>query len=272
MSRIVALLTVYQNDNLPAFQAALESLYGQSLKDFDIFVQEDGPIDERIHTYLTKELAFQRITFLGVRDKNKGFDFSLNELIERAMLLNYDYIARMDADDIAMPCRLEKQLDFMASHPKVDVCGTLIEEFGEDIDYSKVVRYPLEHSAMLHFFQKRVPIAHVSAFFRRDYFDKAGLYETQGHWNNGDTLMWMKGFASNCQFANIDYVGVKVRVNRGFFGRRGGFKKAWADFKNRLTVNRTLRFGPIAYGYACATFAVNLLPPALKKYAYKYLR
>jgi len=75
MSRIVALLTVYQNDNLTAFQAALESLYGQSLKGFDIFVQEDGPIDERIHTYLTNEVACQRIAFLGVRDKNKGFDY-----------------------------------------------------------------------------------------------------------------------------------------------------------------------------------------------------
>jgi len=140
------------------------------------------------------------------------------------------------------------------------------------MDYTKVVKYPLGHRAMLNFFQKRVPIAHVSAFFRRRYFDQAGLYETKGHWNNGDTLMWMKGFATNCQFANIDYIGVKVRVNRDFFGRRGGLKKAWSDFKNRLTVNRTLRFGPLAYGYACVTFVVNLLPSIMKKYAYKYLR
>ena len=272
MSQIVALLTVYQNDRLPAFQSALESLYGQSLSSFDIYVQEDGPVDKEIHDYLTDELACQRITFLGTRDENKGFDYSLNELIDRAMHLKYDYMVRMDADDIAVSDRLERQLSFMESHPEVDVCGTFIEEFGEDINYIKLVKYPLSHQAMLRFFQKRVPIAHVSAFFRCSYFKKAGLYETQGHWNNGDTLMWMKGFAANCQFANIDYIGVKVRVNQDFFSRRGGLKKAWSDFKNRLTVNHTLGFGPLAYGYACSTFVVNLLPSTMKKYAYKYLR
>jgi len=272
MSRIVALITVYQNDNLPAFQAAMESLYDQSFHDFDIFVQEDGLVDKQIHTYLVDQLQYQRIAFLGTRNENKGFDHSLNELIERAMLLKYDYMVRMDADDISKSERLERQFNFMQSHPDVDICGTFIEEFGENIDYNKVVKYPMNHQAMLRFFQKRVPIAHVSAFFRRRYFDQAGLYETKGHWNNGDTLMWMKGFAANCQFANIDYIGVKVRVNRDFFGRRGGLKKAWSDFKNRLTVNRTLGFGPLAYGYACATFVVNLLPSTMKKYAYKYLR
>lgn len=272
MSRIVVLLTVYQNDRPPAFQAALESLYNQSLSGFDIFVQEDGPIDQSIHAYLEGELQSRRIAFLGVRGENRGFDYSLNELIERAIQLEYDYMVRMDADDISVPDRLEKQFNFMESNPEVDVCGTLIEEFGDDIDYAKVVKYPLEHQSMLRFFQKRVPIAHVSAFFRRRYFDKAGLYETEGHWNNGDTLMWMKGFAADCQFANINHVGVKVRVNRDFFGRRGGLKKAWSDFKNRLRVNRTLGFGPLAYGYACATFVVNLLPAFMKKYAYKYLR
>ena len=272
MSGVAALLTVYQNDRLPAFQAALESLYNQSLDDLDIFVQEDGPVDSQIHTYLEGELQHQNIEFLGVRSENKGFDYSLNELIDKTMQLGYDYLARMDSDDISTPSRLEMQLEFMQSHPEVDVCGTFIEEFGEDMDYTKLVRYPLGHRAMLNFFQKRLPIAHVSAFFRRSYFDKAGLYQTQGHWNNGDTLMWMKGFAANCQFANIEHIGVKVRVNRDFFGRRGGLKKAWYDFKNRLIVNRTLGFGPLAYGYACATFVVNLLPSTMKKYAYKYLR
>ena len=272
MSRVVALLTVYRNDSLSDFQEALGSLYGQSMGNFDIFVQEDGPVDDKIHTYLTNELDDHRIVFLGVTPENRGFDYSLNELIERAIRLEYDYIVRMDADDICTPDRLKKQLNFMQSHPEVDVCGTFIEEFGDGIDYRKIVRYPLQHQDMLRFFQKRVPVAHVSAFFRRCYFDKAGVYETTGHWNNGDTLMWMKGFATNCQFANIDYVGVKVRVSQDFFGRRGGLKKAWSDFKNRITVNRTLGFGPLAYGYACVAFAVNLLPAVMKKYAYKYLR
>jgi hypothetical protein len=178
----------------------------------------------------------------------------------------------MDADDICMPRRIERQLAFMEKNLDADVCGTYIEEFGDGINYSKVVKYPLTHGKMLIFFKKRVPIAHVSSFFRISYFEKAGLYRVNGHFNNGDTLMWMDGFTSGCRFANIDYVGVKVRVSQDFFGRRGGWKKTVADFKNRLTVNKKLNFGPMAYLYAFAVAFVNMMPPVMKKYAYKHLR
>jgi hypothetical protein len=160
----------------------------------------------------------------------------------------------------------------MDNNSYIDVCGTYIEEFGDGIQYNKVVTYPLNHNSMLNFFKKRVPIAHVSAFFRRSYFEKAGLYEVDGHINNGDTLMWMNGFASGCWFANIDYIGIKVRVSKDFFGRRGGWKKVASDFNNRLTVNKKLNFGISAYYYAFAVALVNLLPSTMKKYAYKYLR
>ena len=272
MSQIAVLLTAYKNDSLDAFQMALDSLYKQTIEHFDIFVQEDGPVDGDIHEYLTQELNIGRIKYLGERDENKGFDYSLNELIDKVLMAEYEYIVRMDADDISMPGRLERQLSFMNKNLDIDVCGTYIEEFGDGIEYVKVVTYPLSHDAMLGFFKKRVPIAHVSAFFRRRYFEKAGVYEVKGHFNNGDTLMWMKGFASGCRFANIEYIGVRVRVSQDFFGRRGGWKKTVSDFKNRLMVNKELHFGLSAYFYAVAVASVNMMPPIMKKYAYKYLR
>ena len=272
MNNTAVLLTVYNNDGLLEFKVALDSLYKQTIENFDIFVQEDGPVDADIHQYLTQELNIGRIKHLGERDENKGFDYSLNELIDKVLLAKYEYIVRMDADDVSMPERFEKQLDFMNENLNIDVCGTYIEEFGDKIEYAKVVTYPLTHKDMLVFFKKRVPIAHVSAFFRRSFFEKSGLYEVKGHLNNGDTLMWMKGFANECWFANIDYIGVKVRVSPDFFGRRGGWKKTLSDFNNRLTVNKKLNFGLSAYFYAFAVAIVNMLPFTLKKYAYKYLR
>jgi glycosyltransferase involved in cell wall biosynthesis len=272
VNQIAVLLTVYINDDLGAFKVALDSLYKQTIESFDIFVQEDGLVDVDIHEHLTQELNVGRIKHLGERVENKGFDYSLNELIDKVLMTEYEYIVRMDADDVSMPERLERQLDFMNENLDIDVCGTYIEEFGDDIEYTKVVTYPLTHNAMLGFFKKRVPIAHVSAFFRRRFFEKAGLYEVDGHFNNGDTLMWMKGFASGCRFANIGFIGVKVRVSQDFFGRRGGWKKTVSDFKNRMTVNKNLHYGFSAYFYAVAVASVNMMPSTLKKYAYKYLR
>jgi glycosyltransferase involved in cell wall biosynthesis len=272
MNKVSVLLTTYDNDNITDLKESINSLYNQSFQDFDIFIQEDGVVSPDIHTFLIGELNSGKIKHLGKRNTNKGLDYSLNELINKVLCLGYEYIVRMDSDDISMPERIERQLEFMNNKQDIDVCGTYIKEFGDDIKYSKLVVYPLTHDSMLRFFQKRVPIAHVTAFFRRSYFEKAGLYQTKGHISNEDSLLWMSGFLSGCKFANITYVGVMVRVSKNFFRRRGGWKKILSDFENRLTINKKLHFGFLAYLYAIAVSVVNMLPSILKRFAYKYLR
>ncbi len=89
---------------------------------------------------------------------------------------------------------------------------------------------------------------------------------------NEDTLLWMNGFKSGCRFANIPEVLVKVRVNRAFFGRRGGLAKAWSDLKDRVQVINTLGYNKRAYWYALALFGVNIAPPKIKEFLYKRLR
>jgi len=272
LKKVALILTVYEKDKPNEFYESITSILDQSFKSFDILVQEDGPVDQEIHDLLIKLKNENSIKFLGTRKINKGFDYSLNELINFSLKEGYQYIARMDADDIAIKDRLEKQYHFMENHPQIDVVGMQIIEFGDDLNYSKKVTYPVNHNQMLKFFKKRVPIAHVTAFFRSTFFKKAGLYETTGHLNNGDTIIWMKGFSSGCLFANIDEVGVNVRVSNDFFKRRGGAKKTFSDFKNRLLVIRQLRFGVIAYFYALGSALVNLSPSSIKKFAYQFLR
>ena len=272
MNKVAVILTVYLNDSYSDFKESITSLYLQSNQCFDIFIQEDGRVNSKIHNFLTNELKEKKIKFLGERSVNLGFDYSLNELIEIVMSLDYEYIVRMDADDISKSHRIEKQLFFMENNPSIDICGTHIQEFGDGFNYKKIVTYPLKHKDMFIFFNKRVPIAHVSAFFRRSYFIKAGRYKVDGHLNNGDTLMWMKGFMKGCNFANIDFIGVKVRVTKSFFNRRGGWKKTKADFNNRMLVNKNLHYGFKSYIYAFFGALINLLPAIFKKYAYIYLR
>ena len=241
------------------------------MKDFDIFIQEDGSVSDEVDSFLQQEFEKGKIKYIGRRKENKGLAFSLNELLEIVLKGNYSYIARMDADDICLPERLEKQFAFMEENKEIDVCGTYIEEFSEDMNYRKIVRYPLEHEELLRFFYKRVPIAHMTAFFRRSFFEKAGVYELHTL-SNEDTILWLKGFKSGCRFANIPIIGVKVRVNENFFKRRGGLRKVISDFKDRIRVIEELNFPKISYLYAISYLFVQLLPPKMKKYAYKYMR
>jgi len=270
MHNIAVIMSVYKNDKLEHLKEALGSLYAQT-KQADIFIQLDGEVPIEIEKYLDKELENHKIIYLGKRESNKGLAFSLNELLE-IVLPKYYYIARMDADDISNIDRFKKQIEFMENNKDIDICGTFIREFGDGIEYEKIVKYPLTHQKMFNFFKKRVPLAHVSVCFRDSFFEKAGLYSESGHITNEDTLMWMKGFLNGCKFANIDYIGVNVRVSKNFFNRRRSLKKLWYDFKNRLEVNQKLNYGIDSYIYAIGMFIINLLPHNLKKIAYKILR
>ncbi len=265
------LMSVYKNDKLGHVKEAIESLYNQTLK-ADIFIKIDGEIDKNLQEFLFLEKEKGNIKYLAEREENKGLAVSLNELIKVGLDKGYEYFFRMDADDISNIDRFKKQIEFMEGNRYIDICGTFIEEFGEGIKYQKIVKYPLTHQKMFEFFKKRVPLAHVSVCFRKSFFEKAGFYPEGGHITNEDTLMWLKGFKSGCKFANIDYVGVKVRVSEDFFNRRRSFKKVWYDFKNRLLINKELHYGFESYFYAVAMLIINLLPPSLKKMAYKFLR
>lgn len=265
------LISIYKNDKLEYVKEAIESLYAQSLM-VDIFVKIDGNIDKSIQDFLFLEKEKGNIKYLDKREENKGLAVSLNELIKVGLDKGYEYFFRMDADDICNVDRFRKQIEFMEKNIEIDICGTFIKEFGEGIKYQKIVKYPLTHQKMFEFFKKRVPLAHVSVCFRRSFFEKAGLYPEKGHIANEDTLMWLKGFKNGCKFANINYIGVKVRVSKDFFNRRRSLKKVWYDFKNRIFINKELNYSLDSYVYAIGMLIINLLPSSLKKIAYKYLR
>jgi len=268
--KVAVIMSLYRGDRLTFVKEALESLYMQSYP-VDIFVQQDGPIDAAVEVLVDDALINGKIHYLGKRGKNRGLAYSLNELIEQVQEQRYRYIARMDADDISLPDRIAKQVAFLESNQEVDVAGGYIEEFSDEVDYHKIVQYPLKHDEMFRFFAKRVPLAHVSVMYRDRFFEKAGLYPTTSP-TNEDTLMWMEGFRNGCRFANIPEVLVRVRISKAFFGRRGGLKKAWSDLKDRLKVIKTLGYNSTAYGYALAVFMVNISPSGIKKFLYKRVR
>ena len=206
------------------------------------------------------------------RNENYGLAYSLNELLRIILTKEYDYIIRMDADDICIFDRFEKQIIFMEQHKNIDICGGYIEEMDENEKGIGVVKYPLTHNEMKSYFAKRNPLAHVSVIFRKSYFQKAGLYPVDTD-KDEDTIFWLNGFLSGCQFANIEQVLVRVRVNRNFYSRRNGLSKSLSDLKNRCLVIKKLNLSSVNYIFAFARFVVLSVPiPRITQLAYKFLR
>lgn len=267
--RLAVIMSLYKSDKLIYVKQSVDSILSQTYADYNFFIQYDGFVMKDIDNYLLT-LHDERIHIFR-RNENKGLAYSLNELLGSVIPEEYEYIARMDADDISMPERFEKQLDYMESHPECDIVGTWAYEVRSDGSEFYRKQMPITHNECREFFMQRDCMIHPTVLFRRSYFEKAGYYSLDTFFGE-DTMMWAQGFAKGCRFANIPEYLFKFRLNDDFFNRRRGWKHAKAILKLRWKVNKMLHYPFKAYLYAFAYAGVKMMPTKVLNLIYKTAR
>jgi glycosyltransferase involved in cell wall biosynthesis len=103
--------------------AALESLLGQTFGDFEILTIDDGSSDGTLGILEGFAARDERVRVLR-NETNQGVIRTLNRGVAEA---RGELVARMDADDVAAPTRIERQVEVLASRPEIDLVGTGIE-------------------------------------------------------------------------------------------------------------------------------------------------
>lgn len=269
MNFIAVLLPVHKKDNPQFFNTTISSLLQQTYRDFVIYIGVDGPIEGELDAVLKDCEGNSKFKIVRFHE-NRGLACVLNDLISSAEVDGYEYFARMDADDICVNTRLEKQYVFLQEHPEVDVVGGRIEEINEQSERNgKVVTYPLTHQECFKFFRYRDPLAHPAVMFRKSFFDKAKGYRNE-YRKNQDTMLWFDGFMNGCIFANLDETVLLFRVTDDFYNnRRNGFKRAKKMLKDRFMINKALHYDWSAYLFSFLMFIMTLTPPFLKKFLYR---
>ena len=266
------LLSIYHKENPSFFNRCMQSIWDeQTTYPAEIILVEDGILTKDLYIIIEKwQKKLGKILKIIPLEKNIGLAKALNIGLNKC---SYKIIARMDTDDIATPKRFEKQVNFLEENKHIDVVGTYICEIDKnETTIKKSVHYPLAHEDLYQFFKKRDPLAHPSAMFRKRFFDKAGNYPTHLLLAE-DTLLWYQGFLNGCQFANLDFIGLKFRRTTSFYQRRADYKKSSGLLKYRLLkINRNLNFGLVADFYAIAYFIISVSPSIIKKILYKMLR
>jgi glycosyltransferase involved in cell wall biosynthesis len=158
---------------MPYLPAAVESVLNQSYSDFEFLIVDDGSTDGSA-AYL-HSLRDRRIK-LTVRE-NRGLGSTLNELFSNSQT---EYVARMDADDICEPRRLEKQMEFLRDQDDVVMLGTGIDFVVGD----RVINgfRPLtEHSEIRErLLQRRPGVNHPTLVVKRDAWAGVGGYRFAG--------------------------------------------------------------------------------------------
>jgi len=161
------------HNGLPYLREAVESLLGQTFPNFELLAIDDGSTDGS-PAYL-EGLDDPRLRLF--RRAHSGLIPVLNFGLAQARA---DLIARMDADDIARPERLERQWRFMHDHPEVVLLGSRVQEIdGTGRLIGAVADLPEQHEAIVARFtqpRKMNPLVHPSVLFRREAALRCGGY------------------------------------------------------------------------------------------------
>lgn len=270
--RVAVIMSVYQKDRLDFLKESIESILNQTYKDVDIYLICDGKLGIELDSYLSSQ---ENESFhVNRRQENKGLATSLNELLEIVLKMDYEFIARMDADDISELDRFAKQINFLINHPDIDMVGGAIREIDfEGKVRGKIVKYPCEPNECRSFFSKRNPVAHPTVMFRRRYFEKTGCYYPTDFVRNEDTRLWHEGYKHGCVIANLPDILLNFRVTDDMFKqRRNGKEFAKSQLQLRRLIAKDLGFGIMAYVYAYATYLLMISPSWILKMAYRILR
>lgn len=137
MSKVSVILPVYNGEAF--LKEAIDSILHQTFKDFELIIINDGSTDSS--EQIIKSYSDNRIVYIK-NEKNEGLIFTLNKAIYAA---NGKYIARMDADDVALPVRFEKQVEYLDANPEfvmlatcvilIDANGNRLSDWKEDITH-----------------------------------------------------------------------------------------------------------------------------------------
>ena len=219
-------ICVYGKDNPEHFDAAIESVINQTLKPTEIVLTVDGPIPETIEHIIQKYQDCSQVRFKIVRlEKNMGHGEARRICFENC---EFQLIALMDADDISVPTRFEKQIAFFDSHPDVSVVGGYITEFittDNATDISKTAGnriVPESDENIKAYMKKRCPMNQVTVMFK-----KADVAEVGGYIDwfcEEDYYLWIRLSLAGKKFGNIPENLVNVRVGEEMYQRRGGLK------------------------------------------------
>lgn len=267
MEKFSVLMSVYKNEKPKYMIECFESLRQQTVQASEWVIVEDGPLTDDLYSVLDEyQNKYPGLIKRFPLESNVGLGLALRYGVPKC---SYELIARMDTDDICREDRFEKQLLYMEQNPKVDVCGSHIKEFYENISDIKSIRIvPLNDEEIKHYQKRRDGVNHVTVMFKKSAVMKAGNY--QSCLLMEDTLLWINMILSGAVFGNIDDYLVYVRTGKDMFSRRGGlsyFKKYMAGRK------RIYETGYISwwdYFYTLIVqFTVCIMPNAMRKIVFE---
>jgi glycosyltransferase involved in cell wall biosynthesis len=193
-------------NGLPYLSEMLASLEIQTFRDFEVILWDNGSKDETVK--LAKSWIPRRLPGRVVAENPLPLHECLARMVDES---STELCARIDADDIALPDRFEKQVAFLQAHPECDGVGgqmELINEQSEKIGLAESA--PMTFPAILFTMLWRNAMPHPAMMFRRKAVLAAGNYRANSPVEDYD--LWLR-MCSRGQLANLSEVVLKYRLH-----------------------------------------------------------
>lgn len=194
---------------------AIESILNQTYLNFEFIISYDDSTDKSLEIINKYKSIDPRIIVL--KGAKRGLVKSLNDAIK---ISNGKYIARMDADDISLPKRFQKQLELMENQ-NLDICGCHYLLINEDGKYLDTVLTPIENNTLLLYLAIGVPFAHGSVMFRKDFMSINNLEYGQGLKFAEDKALWIEMYKTSAKFSNVNDILFKYREFSESLSKKG---------------------------------------------------
>lgn len=273
--KLSVIMSIYKSDVPELVRMALDSLLQQTLSPNEIVIVGDGPVPadlelevESLKLRVESEKLPIEVTYLP-QEQNRGLGEAMRIAVENA---KYDYVARMDSDDICLPDRFEKQMKCFEEDPELSLVGGMITEFDgepENIIAKRVL--PLDDVGIKKMMRGRCAVNHVTVIFKKADLLRSGNY--QPYWLQEDQYLWARMMEHGCKFRNIPDVVVNVRSGKDQIARRSG----WRFYKSVVRVFWYMyRHGLISFGYFLYICTIRgvvqvLMPNRLRTWVYLHL-
>ena len=263
MEKYSVLMSLYKKEHPEYLRLALDSMINQSIKPDEIVLVEDGPLTDELYVVVEEYRPYLHIV---VNEKNLGLGLALNEGLKAC---KYEFVARMDTDDISKPDRCKKQLRRFAEKPELAIVGSHIDEFvGEKENVISQRRVPLTSEDIYNFAKRRSAFNHPAVMYRKSAVLAEGGYSDLKRNQDVDLFgrMLFKGYKAE----NIDEALLWFRSSDELAARR----KSWENTKSYIdTIKKFWKMGYSSFAdYAKVTVAQTamfILPAKMQNWVYK---
>lgn len=248
----------------PTLAEALDSLLNQTYQYFKVIMCDDCSTDNTAEVARTYVNRFPDQFILIRNERNMGLNYTLNHCLE---YVDTEYVARMDGDDISLPKRFEKEIEFLDKHPQIAIVSSPMIYFDENGDFKRGNggnRYPDKND-----FVKGTPFCHAPCMVRTEAYKAVdGYSEDSRLLRVEDYHLWFKMYAKGYKGYILHEPLYKMRDDKAASARRN-WRNRINEYYVRKIGYRMLNIPWHKRIYMYRPLLIALLPNFIYNYLHK---